>query len=88
MMHRPIAEQGTVPEAVMNGYFNYFAVPTNSRAINSFLRACHLALASQRLRRRSQNGRLHVGANGPLDRSLAAARAILTSTPRSCGLAS
>ncbi len=38
MMHRPIAEQGLYLNWVMNGFLNYFAVPTNSRAINSFYR--------------------------------------------------
>jgi RNA-directed DNA polymerase len=36
MMHRPIAEQGLYLKQVMNGFLNYFAVPTNSRAINAF----------------------------------------------------
>jgi RNA-directed DNA polymerase len=36
MMHRPIAEQGLYLRQVMNGFLNYFAVPTNSRAINAF----------------------------------------------------
>jgi hypothetical protein len=27
----------TLAEAVSNGFFNYFAVPTNSRAINHFI---------------------------------------------------
>jgi hypothetical protein len=35
-MHRTIAEQGLYLRRVLNGFFNYFAVPTNSRAINSF----------------------------------------------------
>ncbi len=38
MMHRPIAEQGLYLKRVVNGFLNYFAVPTNSRAINSFYR--------------------------------------------------
>ena len=38
MMHRPIAEQGLYLKRVVNGFHNYFAVPTNSRAINSFYR--------------------------------------------------
>jgi RNA-directed DNA polymerase len=38
MMHRPIAEQGLYLKRVVNGFLNYFAVPTNSRAINSFHR--------------------------------------------------
>jgi hypothetical protein len=42
------AEQGLYAKRVVNGFLNYFAVPTNSRAINSFYR--HRAL-----RRRSQN---------------------------------
>ena len=45
---------------VMNGYFNYFAVPTNNRAINSF--HYHVIWHWHRvLRRRSQNGRMPWG---------------------------
>jgi hypothetical protein len=44
----------------MNGYFNYFAVPTNNRAINSF--HYHVIWHWHRvLRRRSQNGRMPWG---------------------------
>ncbi|HEY5929693.1 MAG TPA: group II intron reverse transcriptase/maturase [Burkholderiales bacterium] len=57
MMHRPIEEQGLHLKRVMNGYFNYFAVPTNSRAINAFY--YHVTWYWCRaLRRRSQTHRL------------------------------
>jgi RNA-directed DNA polymerase len=57
LMHRPVAEQGLYLKQVMNGFFNYFAVPTNSRAINSFYR--HVAWYWCRaLRRRGQISRL------------------------------
>jgi group II intron reverse transcriptase/maturase len=57
MMHRPIAEQGLYLKQVLNGYYNYFAVPTNSRAINSFYR--HVGWYWCRaLRRRSQTNRM------------------------------
>lgn len=36
MRHSPIDEQGRYLSQVVNGYLNYFAVPTNNRAINSF----------------------------------------------------
>ena len=57
MMHRPIAEQGLYLKQVMNGFLNYFAVPTNSRAINAFYYnvAWYWCRA---LRRRSQISRL------------------------------
>jgi RNA-directed DNA polymerase len=57
MMHRPIAEQGLYLKQVMNGFLNYFAVPTNSRAINAFYYnvAWYWCRA---LRRRSQINRL------------------------------
>ena len=57
MMHRPIAEQGLYLRRVMNGFFNYYAVPTNSRAINSFYHhvVWHWCRA---LRRRGQSSRL------------------------------
>ena len=57
MMHRPIAEQGLYLKRVVNGFLNYFAVPTNSRAINSFYR--HVGWYWCRaLRRRGQVSRL------------------------------
>jgi RNA-directed DNA polymerase len=57
MMHLPIQEQGACLRRVMNGIFNYFAVPTNNRAINSFYR--HVVWYWYRaLRRRSQTSRL------------------------------
>ena len=57
MMHRPIAEQALYLKRVRNGYFNYFAVPTNSRAINAFY--FHVTWHWCRaLRRRSQTSRL------------------------------
>src|SRR5512144_241006 len=57
MVHRPIAEQGVYLKRVMNGFLNYFAVPTNSKAINSFYR--HVGWYWCRaLRRRGQISRL------------------------------
>ena len=57
MMHLPIPEQGLYLRRVLNGYFNYFAVPTNIRAINSFY--WHILCYWQHgLRRRSQRHRL------------------------------
>jgi hypothetical protein len=57
MMHRPIAEQGLYLKRVMNGFLNYFAVPTNSKAINSFYR--HVGWHWRRaLRRRGQTSPL------------------------------
>ena len=35
-MHQPIAEQGNWLRHVVRGYFNYHAVPTNSRALKAF----------------------------------------------------
>ena len=56
MRHLPIAEQGAYVRRVVNGFLNYYAVPTNSRAINSFYR--HVGWYWLRaLRRRSQNTR-------------------------------
>jgi len=55
MMHRPIAEQGLYLKRVVNGFLNYFAVPTNSKAINSFYRhvGWYWCRALRRLRGRS-----------------------------------
>ena len=50
-------EQGAHLKRVVNSFFNYFAVPTNNRAINSFFR--HVGWYWFRaLRRRSQTKRL------------------------------
>jgi RNA-directed DNA polymerase len=52
-MHQPIPEQGKWLRAVVTGYFNYFAVPTASRAMEAF----HYHVTEQwlrTLRRRSQ----------------------------------
>jgi RNA-directed DNA polymerase len=35
-MHQPIPEQGAWLEQVISGYFNYYAVPTNYRALRTF----------------------------------------------------
>jgi len=55
-MHRTIAEQGRWLGQVVTGYFNYFAVPTNDRALGAFH---HWIVDHWRrsLRRRSQTDR-------------------------------
>jgi group II intron reverse transcriptase/maturase len=58
MMHQPIHEQGAYVKRVVNGWLNYFAVPTNNRAVSSFYR--HVAWYWFRsLRRRSQTRALN-----------------------------
>ncbi len=52
-MHQPIRLQGRWLSQVVTGHFNYYAVPTNSRALSAFLH--HVTdLWRQTLRRRSQ----------------------------------
>jgi RNA-directed DNA polymerase len=52
-MHQPIPEQGLWLRRVVTGFFNYHAVPTNSRALEAF--RYHLTdLWRRSLRRRSQ----------------------------------
>ncbi len=52
-MHQPIPQQGKWLAQVVEGYFNYHAVPTNSRALAAFQH--HVVELWQRaLRRRSQ----------------------------------
>ena len=81
MMHRPIAEQGLYLKRVVNGFLNYFAVPTNSRAINSFYR--HVGWYWCRaLRRRGQYQPADLSAYETTDRPLAAARAPSASASR------
>jgi RNA-directed DNA polymerase len=52
-MHRTVSEQGAWLRQVVTGYFNYHAVPTNSRAIAAF-RYHVIELWRRTLRRRSQ----------------------------------
>jgi RNA-directed DNA polymerase len=56
-MHQPIPEQGTWLKQVVTGYFNYHAVPTNSRALAT-LRYLIIDLWQRTLRRRSQKDRM------------------------------
>jgi hypothetical protein len=54
-MHRPIPEQGSWLAQIVSGHYAYFAVPTNFRALRTFLyRVTHLWFRT--LRRRSQKG--------------------------------
>src|SRR5205085_1986827 len=56
-MHLPISEQGKWLWYVVNGYFNYHAVPTNGRALHAFRN--HVTdLWRRTLRRRSQKDRM------------------------------
>jgi RNA-directed DNA polymerase len=52
-MHQPIPVQGKWLEQVVNGYFNYHAVPTNGRALSAF-RSYIIELWRRSLRRRGQ----------------------------------
>ena len=52
-MHQPIPEQGKWLKQVVQGFFNYHAVPTNSSAIGAF-RHHVIDLWRRALRRRSQ----------------------------------
>ncbi len=52
-MHQPIAQQGRWLRRVVQGYFNYFAVPTNGPALTAF-RHFVLDLWRRTLKRRSQ----------------------------------
>jgi len=56
-MHQPIPDQGEWLKQVVRGYFNYFAVPTNGRALDVFRH--HITdLWRRTLRRRSQKDRI------------------------------
>jgi RNA-directed DNA polymerase len=55
-MHRPIPVQGKWLGQVVTGHFNYFAVPTNERALATF-RFFVIDLWQRTLRRRSQKDR-------------------------------
>lgn len=53
-MHFPLSDQGQWLKAVVSGHFNYYGVPTNLRALNTFrFRVTRIWLKA--LRRRSQN---------------------------------
>ena len=56
-MHQPIPAQGKWLRSVVNGYFNYHAVPTNAHALHVFRH--HITdLWRRTLRRRSQKDRM------------------------------
>ena len=55
--HAPIPSQGAWLRAVVRGYYNYHAVPTNSGALKRFLRAIR-RLWIRALRRRGQRHRM------------------------------
>ena len=55
-MHQPIPAQGKWLRQVVNGFFNYHAVPTNSRSLSAF-RHYVTELWLRTLRRRSQKDR-------------------------------
>jgi hypothetical protein len=59
-MHQPIPEQGRWLQQVVTGYFAYHAVPTNSRALQTF-RNHIVDLWRRTLRRRSQTDRMTWG---------------------------
>ncbi|HET9982125.1 MAG TPA: group II intron reverse transcriptase/maturase [Longimicrobiales bacterium] len=56
-MHHPVPEQGAYLRAVMQGYFRYHGVPSNSRTLSTF-RLAIIRLWQASLRRRSQRMRL------------------------------
>ena len=54
--HKPVGEQGQWLRSVVQGFFNYHAVPGNRRALNAFRTQVNRAWL-RALRRRSQKGR-------------------------------
>ena len=56
-MHHPIPEQGHWLASVLQGHYNYYAVPDNSEALRAFRRRV-IWHWRQALRRRSQKGRI------------------------------
>jgi RNA-directed DNA polymerase len=56
-MHHPIPEQGRWLARVLQGHFNYYAVPDNSEALRGFREAV-IRLWRKALARRSQKGRI------------------------------
>ena len=57
LMHRPVCDQGRWIRSVVQGYFNYHAIPGNSSRLTGFRQAV-VRLWLQALRRRSQRRRL------------------------------
>jgi group II intron reverse transcriptase/maturase len=54
--HRPVSEQGAWLRAVMQGHFNYYGVPGNRKALDTFRKQIQQSWL-QALRRRSQKAR-------------------------------
>jgi group II intron reverse transcriptase/maturase len=79
-MHRTIGEQGRWLGQVVAGYFQYFAVPTNTRALGAF-RYLVIDLWRRTLRRRSQRDRMTWPRMKPLVRDFIPELAILHPWP-------
>ena len=54
--HRPVSKQGAWLKAVLQGHFNYYGVPSNRRALDTFRQQIQRSWR-QALRRRSQKAR-------------------------------
>ena len=80
-MHQTIAEQGRWLGQVTAGYFNYFAVPTNTRAPSAF-RHHVLELWRRTLQRRSQQDRTKWDRMGSLAREFLPTPRVLHPWPR------
>ncbi len=77
-MHEPIPAQGRWLGQVVRGYFNYHAIPTNSRALSAFR---HYVVDAWRrtLSRRSQRGYVTLGDDAAACPTMAADAARFTS---------
>ena len=80
-MHHTIAEQGRWLGQVVAGYFRYFAVPTNNRALSAF-RYHILDLWRRTLQRRSQQDRTKWDQMGGLAREFLPPPRVLHPWPR------
>ena len=71
-MHLPIKDQGAYLKRVVNGFLNYFAVPTNSRGDQLLLPPCRLVLVP-RAAAAGPDQAADLGAYEAIDRPMAAA---------------
>ena len=80
-MHQPVPRQGEWLRGVVSGWFNYHAVPTNSRSLQTF-RDCVIRLWLRSLRRRGQRDKTTWETDEAAGRRLPAEAAYLASLAR------
>ena len=80
-LHHPVPEVGQWLRSVMQGHFNYYAVPRNQRKLGAFKYQVY-RLWLRTLRQRSQRHRMTGGAHEPFGRPLVSTYSYFAPVPR------